>query len=163
MGNAFRPLVNLSRAQRQCTPLLFARMLVGFCRSITGSYGVSVLWVHNRSPYRTFVGDEFLWCVDRDARRYSGPWPVICHPPCGPWGKYWRNCYHSRVDGELAMDFVHRYGGIVEQPVGSCLFRCFGRASGVVVRVNQGLFGHLALKPTLLYVYSPFINRLGDW
>lgn len=88
--------------------------------------------------------------VDRDGSNIIGS--SIKHPPCGPWGRLsWR----SREDsywGVLACDLVERYGGIVEQPLGSRLFR--GRSIGPVVRVRQGLFGHAAEKWTLLYVVA---------
>jgi hypothetical protein len=48
------------------------------------------------------------------------------------------------------MELVHRWGGIVEQPLGSQLFRIAGRA-GTVTRVDQGEYGHVCRKPTLLY------------
>ncbi len=50
------------------------------------------------------------------------------------------------------MVHVHRVGGVVEQPVGSSLFRELGQ-DGLVLEIDQGDFGHAARKPTLLYLY----------
>lgn len=50
---------------------------------------VAALYVEGppRGPYPKLLGPEYCWDEARDARTYAGPWSVIAHPPCGPWGK----------------------------------------------------------------------------
>ena len=148
----WRPVENLSSRQRKLTPLPFCRYLVDRVLSIRPSDKVGVLWVHRTSLYWRLWPKVEIWGVGRDARRYDGPWPVICHPPCGPWGVFKGMCFReSKEHGVKAMELVHRWGGIVEQPVGSSLFREHG-AGGKIEKVNQGDYGHLGQKATLLYV-----------
>lgn len=149
-----RALENLSRFQRRATPLPFCRFLVAQVQGRFACQKVAVLWVEPQSNYWRLWPRVEMWGVGRDARTYAGPHPVICHPPCGPWGKYRANCTHPREDALIALDFVHRWGGVIEHPVGSSLFRDHGRG-GTLEVVNQGDYGHLALKPTLLYWATP--------
>lgn len=144
------PFEKLSRFQRRATPLALCRHLVDRVSNHYGSATVAVLWIERKSHYWKLWPAVELHGVGRDARRYSGPFPVICHPPCGPWGKYKANCNHNKEDAIIAMELVHRWGGVVEHPVGSSLFMEHG-LDGVVERINQADFGHMAMKPTLLY------------
>lgn len=139
-------LERLGKKERSATPYRFAEYLISLVDP------VSVLWVNRPTVYRWFGLD--LWDISRDANQYVGPGPIIAHPPCGPWGKYWYRSSEDRVHGINAMRFVHAYGGVVEQPNGSELFGEYGRENGRLIRVNQFDFGHRALKPTLLYVYK---------
>jgi hypothetical protein len=150
-----KPLENLSTKQRRATPPAFAAYLVGRVQGMFNSQLVAVLWCAPRSNYWDLMQRCDVYTERRNARTYAGPWPVICHPPCGPWGKYKANCRQSKDDGILAMEFVHRWGGIVEHPVGSSLFREHGTDRGVIETVNQADFGHRAKKPTLLYIVGP--------
>lgn len=45
---------------------------------------VAALYVERDGAY---YGLEHVdpWDVERDARTYAGPWPVVAHPPCNTW------------------------------------------------------------------------------
>lgn len=133
---------------------------------------VSALYVDPRGPYPSLVAD--WWDEKRDARNYDGPNPVVAHPPCGRWGRYWYGGPSSRVrfekgaDGGLfahALDTVRRWGGVLEHPEASAAWCAFGlipppRDGGWVTAgdwygwtccVEQGHYGHRARKATWLY------------
>jgi len=145
-----RLCVKLSKRQRRLTPLPFARYLLARVLEMHPAERVAVLWCCPRSLYGLLWPQVQIWTARNDARRYAGPWPVICHPPCGPWGVWAWKSRESREHGLIALEMVHRWGGVVEQPAGSQLFKMHGRG-GVVEKVSQGDFGHLARKDTLLY------------
>jgi hypothetical protein len=115
------------------------------------------------------------WPVDRDARLYAGPWPVVAHPPCERWGRYWHGStrkphqYKLGDDGgcfEAALNAVRTYGGVLEHPADSHAWECFGLPkpkrgagwlscgyqTGFTCYVEQGHYGHFSRKPTRLYV-----------
>ena len=52
---------------------------------------VAVLFARADSYYKTLPGCE-VYDMERDARTYDGPWPVVAHPPCRAWGSA-----HSRT------------------------------------------------------------------
>ncbi len=49
---------------------------------------VAALFVAKGGCYFGLPGVD-PWDLDRDARLYAGPWPVVAHPPCERWGRYW--------------------------------------------------------------------------
>lgn len=115
---------------------------------------VAALYVQARSTYRLFPDVE-LFDLARDATGYRGPWPVICHPPCRSWGKF--KAWAKPRPGErelafLALEQVREYGGVLEHPVGSTLFKEAGIPASELWTVNQVDWGHRALKPTHLYL-----------
>lgn len=114
------------------------------------------------------------WDESRDARKYAGPWPVVAHPPCERWGRYWSGGPSAKTrrtlgdDGgcfEAALRAVETYGGVLEHPEASYAWRRFDidrprRAigwgwiptrSGWTCCVEQGHYGHRARKATWLY------------
>lgn len=46
---------------------------------------VAALFVDPAGVYPSLVGPTMYWELDRDARRYHGPHPVVAHPPCNLW------------------------------------------------------------------------------
>ena len=118
------------------------------------------------------------WDQSRDARLYRGPWPVVAHPPCERWGRYWSGGPSAKVRRELgnddgcfeaALNAVRRYGGVLEHPEASHAFKRFGltipqKCGGWHVSelgfdswtccVEQGHYGHQARKATWLYAVS---------
>lgn len=120
------------------------------------------------------------WDEKRDARLYAGPWPVVAHPPCERWGRYWSGGPSAKVrrvkgsdDGcfAAALEAVRKYGGVLEHPEASHAWRAFGlnqppRLGGWISAdmhcgwtccVEQGHYGHRARKATWLYAcpYKP--------
>ena len=113
------------------------------------------------------------WDIDRDARHYSGPHPVVAHPPCQLWGKMARVNYarwggeHNRPGNDygcfqFALSAVNCWGGILEHPAQTYAWEAHAidkpkgigwARSGVgwVCEVWQSAYGHKANKATWLY------------
>lgn len=144
---------------------------------------IAALFVATNGPYFNLPNVD-PWDETRDARRYEGPYPVISHPPCERWGRYWFGGPSVKVrrkmgdDGDCfksALESVRRYGGIIEHPAASHAWKHFGlgrplaegwaRAAdgiGWHCQVSQGHYGHPAEKKTWLYVVTPEPTRLPD-
>ncbi len=141
---------------------------------------VAALFVNQGGPYFDLPGVD-PWDESRDARLYAGPWPVVAHPPCQRWGKFWagqplwikRTGSRKRKgdDGgcfDAALAAVRRWGGVLEHPADSHAWAHFGlnrppRSGGWVSAdfyggwtccVEQGRYGHYARKPTWLLAYG---------
>jgi hypothetical protein len=137
---------------------------------------IAALYVCPRGPYAQAPGLE-LWDEQRDARLFRGPWPVIAHPPCERWGRYWGGgpMLHGTPKQKLLGDdggcFAHAlwsvrtFGGVLEHPEASHAFHYYGlpvplrtggwtdpdRYGGRSCCVAQGHYGHRAQKLTWLY------------
>ena len=123
---------------------------------------VAALYVRADGHYATMPGVD-AWPEERDASRYTGPGPVVAHPPCAPWGQY-RTIAPTRQRADLAVravDQVRWYGGVLEHPADSRLWPARdipkpGEApdqwGGWSMLIRQSWWGHRAPKPTWLYV-----------
>ncbi len=137
---------------------------------------IAALFVQTGGAYFG-LPDVEPWDEKRDARRYDGPYPVVAHPPCARWGRYWFGGPSARVRRELgddggcfasALASVRRWGGVLEHPEASHAWRVHGlirppRGGGWVVAdehggwtccVEQGHYGHRARKATWLYAFG---------
>lgn len=123
---------------------------------------VAALYIDPRGPYPSIEGVD-CWDEERDARLYAGPWPVVAHPSCGPWGRYrhLKNCRQDPGCGVVAVEQVRLWGGVLEHPEGSALWRhCEmplpgelpDRWGGWTLSIDQVRWGHGAVKPTWVYI-----------
>src|SRR5512147_904956 len=95
---------------------------------------IAALYVDPRGPYAGRP-DVDLWTEERDALLYAGPWPVVAHPPCARWGRYWFGSpsgskrFAKGDDGgcfAAAIAAVRKYGGVLEHPEASAAWLAFG-------------------------------------
>jgi len=144
---------------------------------------IAALYVETNGAYFDLPGVD-PWDEPRDARRYAGPYPVVAHPPCKRWGRYWSGGPSAKVRRKLGDDggcFAHAlaavflYGGVIEHPEASHAFRVFGLGrplrgagwqpspvGGWICCVEQGHYGHRARKATWLYVRGCDRSDLPD-
>jgi hypothetical protein len=137
---------------------------------------VAALYVERDGAYYGLPGVD-PWDAERDARLYAGPLPVVAHPPCERWGRYWKGQPGTKNPKQLgdddgcfaaALAAVERWGGVLEHPEASHAWSRFGipkppKSGGwvqVLRHVNgrawtccveQGHYGHKARKATWLY------------
>ena len=124
---------------------------------------VVVLFVRSDSIYKTLPGVE---CYDeaRDARTWPGGCPVVAHPPCRTWGtlKAWAKAPpHEHGLALWAVEQIRRFGGVLEHPSASGLWReaqlpepgwLPDEWGGWMLECDQFHWGHLARKRTRLYI-----------
>lgn len=122
---------------------------------------VAALYVETNGVYYN-IPDIDPWDIERDAMLYDGPFPIVAHPPCGPWGALRKLSYcQNRFCGPRAVEQVREFGGVLEHPAYSTLFRYCGlpfpgegydKFGGLTYTVNQVSWGHKCIKATWLYV-----------
>lgn len=144
---------------------------------------IAALFVEPRGVYAGLEGVD-AWNETRDARLYPGPHPVVAHPPCQRWGRYWGGGPSAKVrrkkgddDGcfAAALSIVRRWGGVLEHPADSAAWKHFELNSphrdgrwwcadwygGWTCHVEQGHYGHRARKATWLYAVGCELPNLS--
>lgn len=138
---------------------------------------IAALYVQSKGCYSGLPGVD-LWDEARDARNYPGPHPVVAHPPCQRWGRFWHGSTRKPHQFKLgddagcfaaALESVRRFGGVLEHPADSHAWDAHGlckppRGGGWVTAdiygytcyVEQGHYGHFSRKPTWLYAACTF-------
>lgn len=140
---------------------------------------IAALFVDAKGCYAG-LPDVDAWDLQRDARNYAGPHPVVAHPPCARWSRMaglaeWKYGKQRGDDGgcfAFALEAVRKYGGVLEHPASSAAFRAFrlpkpeGSAwqlqmdGTAVAQVDQGAFGCPVPKRTWLYVAGVPFDKL---
>jgi hypothetical protein len=137
---------------------------------------ISAIFVETGGVYFNDPGvDPFD--IKRNAFNFKGPGPVIAHPPCQRWGRYWgggpmlHGTEKQLLKGDDNNAFAHSlwcirtFGGVIEHPEASHAWSWFGlerpRRNGGWTKpdnfggrsccVSQGNYGHKGQKLTWLY------------
>lgn len=143
---------------------------------------IAALYVQTGGCYYGLEGVD-PWDVTRDARKYDGPYPVVAHPPCERWGRYWGGGPNVKVKKQKGADegcfgkalmAVRRWGGVLEHPEASHAWGHYGLNAplrfgkwivadeyhGWTCCVEQGHYGHPARKATWLYANGVMLPEL---
>ena len=127
---------------------------------------ISVLFAAKNSVYKTLSdssGEPLdCWDEERDAMKWPGGNPLVAHPPCRLFCKLKHMSTAPQLEKQLAywaVGQVQRWGGVLEHPAGSTLWRELelprpGKRDelGFTVGLEQYWFGHPSTKKTWLYV-----------
>lgn len=135
---------------------------------------IAALYVQDGGCY-CGLPDVDPWPIERDARLYAGPHPVVAHPPCQLWvnlaavnfkrygGEHNRpgndgGCFASALEG------VRKWGGVLEHPASSNAWKAYGLLAPLksagwrtanhrewTCEIWQSAYGHKARKRTWLF------------
>ena len=124
---------------------------------------VSVLFCRSDSAYKNDPRFD-VWDAQRDALRWGGGSPLIAHPPCRAWGILSHMAKPRPGEKDLApwaISQIRQFGGVLEHPKGSRLWKFLqlpepdampDEFGGFSILLDQWDFGHVARKPTKLYI-----------
>ncbi len=140
---------------------------------------IAALFVETNGVY--FNHPEIIpYDLERDAKTFNYAehfmLPVIAHPPCERWGRYWSGGPSAKVKRKLgdddgcfrfALRAVREHSGVLEHPADSKAWEYFSLRKppkmgywvqadsvGWTCHVEQGHYGHKARKATWLYAVN---------
>lgn len=134
---------------------------------------VAVLFARADSNYKAHALAD-VYDEARDARTWAGGAPVVAHPPCRAWGRlraFAKPAEHEKALALLAVAHVRRYGGVLEHPEASSLWKAAGlprpgegkdEHGGWTLCIDQFWWGHRARKRTWLYIVGCEGHELPD-
>lgn len=134
-------------------------------------YLAAALYVDPKGHYPQLAA---IWLdLAKDARTYTGPLPIVAHPPCAPWSRLHAfSKGEGRDCGPIAVEQVRKHGGILEHPADSNLFKHCNLPrpgelfedshGGYTVALYQGDYGHPAPKLTWLYCVRTRLQLSGQ-
>jgi len=145
---------------------------------------IAALFVEKGGTYYQLENVD-QWDEKRDARLYPGPYPVVAHPPCQRWGRFWHGStakphqYEKGADGgcfKSAFASLQKWGGVLEHPADSHAWQHFdinnppssggwidaGPPGMLTCCVYQGHYGHFAGKATWLLVSGIPLGKLPE-
>lgn len=123
---------------------------------------VAVLFARKDSFYKSMPECD-VFDIERNALTFQGGMPIVAHPPCRSWGRMKGLSKGSTKEKQLAIWAVRqirKYGGVLEHPETSSLWKVLGlplgnkrdKWGGYTLSVDQSWFGHKARKRTWLYI-----------
>jgi len=123
----------------------------------------AALFVRADSEYKERENCD-AWDAERNAVKYRGGLPVVCHPPCRKWGIL-AHMAHNATPWEKhyahwSVAMIRRNGGVLEHPASSKVFGYLvpdvgempDEWGGFTILIDQFDFGHVAHKNTKLYI-----------
>ena len=158
------------------TPRGGRRSLGTPARSLRSTNATEPTW----RPQRVLHLVDDYWDEARDATLYAGPNPIVAHPPCKRWGRFWSadGSTEPGHDGGLflsALDSLRRWGGVLEHPEASHAWAHFeiprpsvgtwtrSRGNEWTTCVAQRNYGHKARKLTWLLCCGETEPPPLDW
>lgn len=117
---------------------------------------ITILCADDDSNYFKLNDPELdIWTRDRDAWKYNGTNPVICHPPCQQWSllRHFANFNISeKMIAYHCWELITKHGGIFEHPSGSSFFKAVNADKKQIQSVDQHWWGFPTRKRTYLYL-----------